>query len=227
MPTPKFTPGAALFPINLTAPAFNGLTLESSGSTLGPEWATELDNAVFDQAGRPSARKGWTSETTSADTPIIMRIFEYYKEIFKASDMPVMVYNIPRRTNINLSVDLVDRLADEPTVIALKESSKDWLVLSAMIRRVRDRINVLTGFAPVLGLAALSAGAVGYVCSATPVLGPRSRQFYDAVVAGDLETARRLDAAMTHLTPSFPNMRNGLLALQFVNSRGRGKFVIH
>ena len=79
MPTPKFTPGAALFPINLTAPAFNGLTLESSGSTLGPEWATELDNAVFDQAGRPSARKGWTSETTSADTPIIMRIFEYYK----------------------------------------------------------------------------------------------------------------------------------------------------
>lgn len=79
MPTPKFTPGAVLFPINLTAPAFNGLSLEASGQTLGPEWATKLDNAVFDSSGRPAARKGWTTETTSADNELYMRIFEYYK----------------------------------------------------------------------------------------------------------------------------------------------------
>lgn len=94
MPTPKFTPGAALFPINLTAPAFNGLTLEASGNTLGPEWATELDNAVFDAAGRPSARKGWASETTTPGTDIHMRIFEYYKadgtsEIIFSSDSDI------------------------------------------------------------------------------------------------------------------------------------------
>lgn len=79
MPTPKSTPGALLFPINLTAPAFNGLTLEASGNTLGPEWATELNNAVFDSTGRPSARKGWVTETSSADSEIILRIFEYFK----------------------------------------------------------------------------------------------------------------------------------------------------
>jgi hypothetical protein len=79
MPTPKFTPGAQLFPINLTAPAFNGLTLEASGSTLGVEWATVLDNAVFDAQGRPAARKGWTTETGTPTADIYMRIFEYYK----------------------------------------------------------------------------------------------------------------------------------------------------
>ncbi len=79
MPTPKQTPGAVLFPINLTAPAFNGLTLEASGNTLGPEWATELNNAVFDSTGRPSARKGWLTETSSPDNELILRIFEYFK----------------------------------------------------------------------------------------------------------------------------------------------------
>ena len=79
MPTPQFTPGARIFPINLTAPAFQGLTLEASGSTLGPEWATALDNAVFDSVGRPASRKGFTTETSSAGSAVHMRIFEYYK----------------------------------------------------------------------------------------------------------------------------------------------------
>jgi hypothetical protein len=79
MPTPKFTPGAQLIPLSLTSPAFQGVNLEAQGSVLGREWATTLDNAVFDDAGRPEARKGWTSLTGSAVAGIIMRIHEYYK----------------------------------------------------------------------------------------------------------------------------------------------------
>jgi len=79
MPTPKFTPGASLIPLNLTAPAFNGLTLEGSAGTLSGEWATQLNNAVFDAAGRPAARSGWTSETATPTSDVYKRIFEYYK----------------------------------------------------------------------------------------------------------------------------------------------------
>lgn len=123
----------------------------------------------------------------------------YYRRIIAAGDIPIMLYNIPRRTGINMSADLVDRLADEPRVVALKESSKDWLVLSAMIRRVRDRISVLAGYASVLGLAAISEGAVGYVDSTTPVIGRLSRQFFDAAVSGDMETARSFEGVMATL----------------------------
>ena len=130
-------------------------------------------------------------------------VYDYYKEIIEASELPVMIYNIPRRTGINLSVELVDRLADEPKVIALKESSKDWLLLSQMIRRTSDRINVLAGYANLLGLAAISEGAVGYVDSSTPVLGRRSIEFYRAATAGDLVTARRLQSAMSNLNAGF------------------------
>ena len=130
-------------------------------------------------------------------------VFAFFQEILSAIDLPVMIYNIPRRTGINLSVDLMDRLADEPKVVALKESSKDWLVLSAMIRQVKDRINVFAGYANLLGLAALSEGAVGYVDSSTPVLGKRSLDFYYAATSGDLETARRLQTDMAKLNAGF------------------------
>jgi 4-hydroxy-tetrahydrodipicolinate synthase len=135
--------------------------------------------------------------------PNLDEVYEYYLKIIQATDLPVMVYNIPRRTGIHLSVDLVDRLADEPKVIALKESSKDWLVLSEMIRRCKDRLNVFAGYANLLGLAAISEGAVGYVDSSTPVLGRKSLDFYRAATEGDLETARWLQAEMAKLNAGF------------------------
>ena len=122
----------------------------------------------------------------------IEEVFQFYQEILQAIDLPVMIYNIPRRTGITFTIDLVDRLADEPTVSALKESSKDWLLLSAMIRKVKDRINVFAGFANELGLAALTEGAVGYVDSSTPVFGKKSLDFYNAATSGNLGEARRL-----------------------------------
>ncbi len=91
----------------------------------------------------------------------------------------------------------------KPKVIALKESSKDWLVLSEMIRRCKDRLNVFAGYANLLGLAAISEGAVGYVDSSTPVLGRKSLDFYRAATEGDLETARRLQTEMAKLNAGF------------------------
>ncbi|MBI1777840.1 MAG: dihydrodipicolinate synthase family protein [Proteobacteria bacterium] len=128
---------------------------------------------------------------------------DYYLEIMAATSLPVVLYNIPRRTGISLSVELVDRLADAPKVIALKESSKDFLLLSDMIRRVGDRIQVFAGYANLLGLAALSLGAAGYMDSSTPVLGRRSLAFYKAATSGDLEAARRMQAEMSRLNAGF------------------------
>jgi hypothetical protein len=44
---------------------------------MGPEWATVLDNIVFDASGRPTARKGWTTIHDTASTDVVKRIFEY------------------------------------------------------------------------------------------------------------------------------------------------------
>ena len=74
---PSIQEQTQLLPISLVAPAFKGLNLENSGGILGPEWATSLDNFVFDASGRPTARKGWTVVHNSASTNVIKRVFEY------------------------------------------------------------------------------------------------------------------------------------------------------
>ena len=130
-------------------------------------------------------------------------IFDFFAEIMAASDMPILVYNHPRRTGVAISVDLMDRLADEKSIVALKESSKDWVQLSQFIRRCRDRISILAGYIGTHGLAALSEGAAGYVDSSTPVLGPLSARFFKAATTGDLETARQIQVRITKLRPGF------------------------
>lgn len=135
--------------------------------------------------------------------PGMDEVREFYQTLLAYTPLPVVIYNIPRRTGINLTVELVDRLADHPKSAALKESSKDFLLLSEMIRRTSDRLSVFAGYASLLGLAAISHGAVGYMDSSTPVFGSKSPAFYNAAAKGDVATARKLQAEMVELNNGF------------------------
>lgn len=81
MPSPKGT-GAPLAPISLVSPGRFGLNKQNEAALLGPEWATEAYNAVFDISGRLTARKGWTGVTTTpmTGTPIVDVIHDYKRE---------------------------------------------------------------------------------------------------------------------------------------------------
>lgn len=81
MPTPRQHGGAATEHIPLTVPGFKGLNTQAAQSILGPEWATELLNAVLDENNRVSCRKGWASQTS---TPLpagaqFVQVAEYRK----------------------------------------------------------------------------------------------------------------------------------------------------
>lgn len=130
-------------------------------------------------------------------------IMDHYRKVLDATEIPVVLYNIPRRTGVQLTPDMIDKLADHPKVVAVKESSKDWGILSSVIRRCSDRISVFAGYASFFGLAAITEGAVGYMDSGTPVFGKRSPQFYRACVERDLETARRIQIEMAGMLDSF------------------------
>lgn len=70
-----------LQPITFISPAFMGLNKDYSGSLLGPEWATEARNAVFDRSGRLGARKGWADQTATPITgsPDLVQSHEFEK----------------------------------------------------------------------------------------------------------------------------------------------------
>lgn len=118
MPTPRMHGGAELVPINLTSPGFGGLNTEDAGSILDVSWATTLDNAVFDSAGRPALRNGWNSLTTTPGTGTVMRIFEYFtanetsevifstdSDIYKNTTTPTSIKGTLTITDGNIKFD--------------------------------------------------------------------------------------------------------------------------
>jgi len=104
MPQKQLHPGAAVMPIPLSSPAMRGLNTEASSTLLSSEWATVLNNVIFDSNGRAAIRKGFTSQTDTPAAGVIMRVHEYVKadgttqtisstdaDIFKTASAPTTV----------------------------------------------------------------------------------------------------------------------------------------
>lgn len=123
--------------------------------------------------------------------PTRREIVAHYRAISDGARVPIMVYNIPSRTGINLTPDIMDQLADIDFVVALKESHDDFVQLEETVARVGDRIRVFSGFAAVRAVAAVTMGCVGLVSSMDAhLMGREAISLYALTKAGDIEKAR-------------------------------------
>ena len=103
---------------------------------------------------------------------------DHYLAVAEASPVPVLLYNYPAFTGVNLTPDLVARLAAHPNIVGVKETSTDGGQFAEMAAVVPERFTILSGSAPGC-LAALCAGASGAIlavaCVAPESL-PRARR---------------------------------------------------
>ena len=117
----------------------------------------------------------------------------HFRAVAEASDLPVMLYDVPGRTGRPLETATIARLADEvPTIVALKDAGGHPERAARLLSHVPAGFEVYSGDEP-LSLAFAAYGAVGVVGVASHWSAPRQRELFDAVAAGDLATARRLD----------------------------------
>jgi 4-hydroxy-2-oxoglutarate aldolase len=86
----------------------------------------------------------------------------YFRSVADASKLPLIIYNWPQTTGVDIAPDVVALLSEHPNIIAIKESSGNLEKLMQMIRDVKPGFQVLTGSAPTLW-PSLQAGAVGAV----------------------------------------------------------------
>lgn len=118
-------------------------------------------------------------------------IVAHYRAISDAVRHPILVYNVPRRTGFNITPDIVEELAGIEWVVAIKESSNDFIQTESTINRVGDRILVLTGHAAQRGLPAVLMGADGYVSSSeTQVMGREAIAMYELAQTGRIKEAQ-------------------------------------
>jgi 4-hydroxy-2-oxoglutarate aldolase len=86
----------------------------------------------------------------------------YFRAVADASKIPLMIYNWPQITGVDISTDAVNALSHHPNIIAIKESSGNLEKVMQMIREVKAGFQVLVGSAPTLA-PSLAVGAVGAV----------------------------------------------------------------
>jgi 4-hydroxy-tetrahydrodipicolinate synthase len=111
-----------------------------------------------------------------------------------AGDAPVMLYNVPARTVVNLEPELVAELAQLPNVVALKEANPDpgqFQEVRALAPDVAIYAGNDTTFLPML-----EGGAVGVVSVASHVVGDRMHRVAELWAAGEHDAARELSATL-------------------------------
>ncbi|RMG97459.1 MAG: 2,4-dihydroxyhept-2-ene-1,7-dioic acid aldolase [Chloroflexi bacterium] len=125
-------------------------------------------------------------------------LFRHFDAVAKSVDIPVILYNIPGRTAVNLEIDTVARLKEaNDNIIGVKESNKDFEHINRLLLRMGRDFLVYSGI-ELLCFPILAIGGAGYV-SATGNLMPREvAELYNLVAAGKWQEAQDLHY---HLMP--------------------------
>ena len=112
----------------------------------------------------------------------------HFKAVASATDLPIMMYDIPGRTGVEIESDTIVRLFELPNIVALKDAKGNLAATSDVIARCG--IPVYSGD-DILNLPFLSIGAVGFVSVCGHTVGNELKAMLDAWFAGD--TARALE----------------------------------
>lgn len=114
----------------------------------------------------------------------------YLRTVAGSVDIPVMLYNLPPATGVNLDPDTVGRLAREVENVAyIKDTSGDLAQAGKLVRYHGDVISTIVGW-DSLAFAGLCDGVAGAMCGTANVIGAELVSVHRAVAAGDLSGAR-------------------------------------
>lgn len=114
-------------------------------------------------------------------------LFRHYEAIAKAVDIPIIVYNIPGRSVVNITVDTFARLAKIPTIVGVKDATADLARPLQMRLALGEKFCQLSG-EDATATAFLAQGGVGCISVTSNVAPKLCAQMQDAWAKGDLAT---------------------------------------
>jgi 4-hydroxy-tetrahydrodipicolinate synthase len=116
-------------------------------------------------------------------------LLAHFTTVADATDLPVMLYDIPARSGVPIETDTLVRLADHPRIVAVKDAKGDNLAAATVLSRTD--LAWYSGDDP-LTLPLLAVGAVGVVGVVTHLVGARMGELVRAYLGGDVERAREI-----------------------------------
>lgn len=139
------------------------------------------------QAAADAGAHGLLVVTPYYSRPSQAGLYAHFTTVADATELPVMLYDIPPRSIVPIEVDTLQRLAEHPRIVAVKDAKGDLIAGSEVI--ANTHLAYYSGD-DGLNLPWLSVGAVGVVSVVGHVVAGRIRAMIEAYEAGDTSTAR-------------------------------------
>ena len=118
-------------------------------------------------------------------------LYRHYMAVAEGADIPIVLYNVPGRTGVNMAPETVARCAEHPRIIATKEASGDLVQAAEIHRLCGSKIAVISG-EDALTFPLIAQGAAGVISVTSNVVPAEMAKLCKMAAAGDLAGARAL-----------------------------------
>ncbi len=135
-------------------------------------------------------------------SPNQQELYHHYCDIANSVDIPILLYNNPGKTGINLTADLVERLSKIDNIIGIKDSSGDMTLTEEYIRRTNDNFSVLAG-RDTLILSTLIYGGKGAIAATANIVPKIVVKIYEEYIKGNIKEALKAQYDLAPLRLAF------------------------
>jgi 4-hydroxy-2-oxoglutarate aldolase len=122
-------------------------------------------------------------------------LINHFTAVADESEIPILLYNVPKFTHITLAANVVSELSQHPNIVGLKESSGNVNLIGQYLNVTGSDFNIMVGTAGVL-FAGLSIGCAGGILALSNLAPDKCIKIYDDVRQGNFEAARQLQLKM-------------------------------
>jgi 4-hydroxy-tetrahydrodipicolinate synthase len=155
---------------------------------------------VIHLAGEMATRgvSGFLSVTPYYNKPTQEGLYQHYKAIAESTPLPIVVYNVPGRTGVNVEVATLARLAEIPNIVGVKEASGNVTQMCEICRALPPEFIVLSGD-DALTLPLMAVGGRGIVSVASNEIPAEMAQMVELAARNDFAAARKIHARILPL----------------------------
>lgn len=137
--------------------------------------------------------------------PSPRELINHFNVIADKIGLPIMLYNFPARAGVEIDYEVMDGIADNPNIVAIKESSGSMARVFGLIQRYQGRVQLCCG-SDDQALDYFMWGSVAWVGGAASFSAPRHVELIEACIKGDFATGRKL---MDKMLPLMCHLEEG------------------
>lgn len=173
--------------VELTVKAVNGRVpvLAGTGSN------STSESIELTKHAREAGADGALMITPYYNKPSQEGLYQHFRKVAEEVDIPIVLYNVPGRTSINMLPGTVAKCATVPNIVGIKEASADLKQVSEVIMQCPDDFAVMSGD-DFTSMPLVAVGGSGVISVSSNVDPKSMSEMMEAALAGDLKRAREL-----------------------------------